>query len=72
MTKSSLRRKAFISAYNYRGKSGQALNRTWNLEAGADAEDVEDAAIWLALHGLLSLLSYTPSGLAAQGWHHTR
>lgn len=29
-----------------------------NIEAGADAETVEGAAHWLALHGLLSLLSY--------------
>ena len=28
------------------------------MKAGADAEAMEDAAYWLASHGLLSLLSY--------------
>jgi hypothetical protein len=34
------------------------LRQSRNLEAGADAEAMEDAAYWLAPHGLLSLLSY--------------
>ena len=39
-------------------KSGQELTQGRNLEAGADAEAMEDAAYWLASPGLLSLLSY--------------
>jgi hypothetical protein len=34
------------------------LKKGKKLEAGADAESVEDAAYWLAPYGLLSLLSY--------------
>ncbi|EDL80577.1 rCG31008, isoform CRA_a, partial [Rattus norvegicus] len=34
------------------------LTQGWNLEAGADAEAMEEDADWLAPHGLLSLLSY--------------
>ena len=36
----------------------QELQEGRNLEAGADAEAMEDAAYWLASPGLLSLLSY--------------
>jgi hypothetical protein len=55
-------------------KSGQELKQDWNLEAGADAEPMEECCPWLGPHGLLSLLSYktqdhqprgdsTPNGL---------
>jgi hypothetical protein len=36
-----------------------------NLEAGADAEAMGNAAYWVASPGLLSLLSYR-----IQGWYH--
>jgi hypothetical protein len=36
----------------------EGLKPGGNLEAGADAEAMEDAAYWLVPHGLLSLLSY--------------
>jgi hypothetical protein len=38
-------------------KSGQEFKQGRNLEAGADAEGLEDAAYWLVPHGLLGLLS---------------
>jgi hypothetical protein len=46
------------SAVHHWGKSGQELTQGRNLEAGADAEDMEDAAYWLASQGSLSLLPY--------------
>ena len=61
MSKNNLGRKGFfqltlLSLFIQR-KSGQKLKQGRNLEAGADAEVMEDAAYWLAPHGLLSLLS---------------
>ena len=64
MTDSSLGRKGFMwithpqspSTEGSQGREG--LKPGGNLEAGADAEAMEDAAYWLVPHGLLSLLSY--------------
>ena len=46
---------------HYLKKSGQDLKQGRNLEAGTDAEDVEECCLLLllfSLHGLLSLISY--------------
>jgi hypothetical protein len=48
----------FHTAVHHQRKSGQELTQGRNLEAGADAEAMENAAYWLASPGLLSLLSY--------------
>jgi hypothetical protein len=40
--------------FHYQRKSKQEIP-----EAGADGEAMEDAADWLAVHGLCSLLSYS-------------
>ena len=49
----------FHIAVHRQRKSGQELKQGRSLEAGADAEAMGwDAAYWLALHGLLRLLSY--------------
>ena len=50
----------FHTAVHYQRKSGLEFTQCRNLETGADAETMEDAAYWLASHGLLSLLSYSP------------
>jgi hypothetical protein len=63
MTKKQIERKGFtLLSFPYccfspkevrtRTKAGQ------NLEAGTNAEVMEGAVHWLALHGLFSLLSY--------------
>jgi hypothetical protein len=52
---SNLGRKEFIIDGSHRW---QKLKLGKNLEAGADAEAMKDAAYWLASHGLVSRLSY--------------
>jgi hypothetical protein len=46
-----------ITVHHWR-KSGQELKQGRNLLAGLDAEIIVGRSHWLALHGLLSLLSY--------------
>jgi hypothetical protein len=61
---------------NYWRKSGQELKQGWNLEAGADAADMEGAAYWLASPDLLSSLSKetgrpglpVTQGLGSRSW----
>jgi hypothetical protein len=48
----------FHIAVHHQRKSGQELTQGRNLEAGVDAEAMEDAAYWIAFPGLLSLISY--------------
>ena len=48
----------FHIAVHHQRSQDKDLRQGRNPEARADAEAMEDAAYWLAPHGLLSLLSY--------------
>ena len=48
----------FHFAVNHQRKSGLDLTQGSNLEAGADAEAMEDALYWFTSPCLLSFLSY--------------
>jgi hypothetical protein len=63
MTKATWRGKGLFCSqfhvkYYHQRKSKQELKQSSNMEAGANAEAMEDARGWPAPHDLLSLLSY--------------
>ena len=68
MTKGNLGRKGLILLPCPRSQSiirgVRAGTQGRNLEAGTESEAKEDAAYWLASHGLVSLILYIP-GLPA-------
>ena len=48
----------FHTSVHHRRKSGQKLKQSWNLEQELMQKPWRSDAYWIALHGLLSLLSY--------------
>lgn len=57
MTVNNIGRKGLVWLRTLPSHSLQEVKRSRNLEAGASAEAMEDAANWLSPQGLLSLLS---------------
>jgi hypothetical protein len=71
----SWRGKGLFSLYfhipvHHQRKSGLELTQGRNPESGADAEDTESDAYWIACSGLAHLAFLQNPGPPAQGWHH--